>query len=67
MFKKQKKTTVHELIQQLKALDAFGIDIYEATIEIKNKSIRIEDKEKSANIYIDDDMFGSIVNIYTHK
>jgi hypothetical protein len=67
MFKKQKKTTVHELIQQLKALDAFEIDIYEAQIEIRNKSIKVEGKEKTAHLYIDDDMFGSIVNIYTHK
>ena len=67
MFKKEKKQTVHDLIQQLKALDAFGIDIYEATVEIEHKFIRIEDKEKSAHLFIGNNLFGDSVHIYTRK
>lgn len=67
MFKKEKKITVHELIQQLKALNAFGVDIYEATIEVNNNFIRVEDKEKTANLYVNDDMLNTSVHIYLRK
>lgn len=68
MFNKQKKTTVHEIIQQLKALDAFGIDIYEAEIQIEREGyIRITDKKKSAHIYVGNNLFDDSVHIYTHK
>lgn len=67
MSKKEKKTIVYELIEQLKALDSFGIDIYEATIEIRENFLRIEDKGKSANIYINNDMYCTSVHIYTRK
>lgn len=70
MFKKEKKFTVSELIEQLKALDKFGIDIYEAEIKIdRNGYIKVTDKENktSANFYVNDALFDNSVHIYTRK
>lgn len=68
MFKKEKKTTVYELIQQLKALNAFGIDGYEAEIQIEREGyIRITDKKKSAHIYVGNKLFDDSIHIYTRK
>lgn len=66
-IKKEKKFTVHDVIQQLKALDSFGIDIYEAELKIVGKGhIRIEDKKTKvlSNIYFNDDLFGSSIHVY---
>lgn len=67
MSKKEKKTIVYELIEQLKALDAFGIDIYEATIQIKDNTLRIEDGKNSVNLFINNDMYGNSIHIYIRK
>ena len=67
MSKKEKKTIVYELIEQLKALDAFGIDIYEATIQIKDNILRIEDGKSSVNLFINDDIYGNSIHIYIRK
>lgn len=70
MFKKEKKFTTFELIEQLKALDKFGIDIYEAEIKIDRQGyILIIDKNNktSAHIYINNDLFDNSVHIYTRK
>lgn len=70
MFKKEKKFTVFELTEQLKALDKFGIDIYEAEIKIdRNGYIKVTDKKSktSAHFYVNDALFDNSVHIYTHK
>lgn len=70
MFKKEKKFTTFELIEQLKALDKFGIDIYEAEIKIDRGGyilIRDEKNKTSAHIYINNDLFDNSVHIYTRK
>lgn len=70
MFKKEKKFTVFELTEQLKALDKFGIDIYEAEIKIDNKGyLIIMDKKNntSAHVYINNDLFYNSVHIYTRQ
>lgn len=70
MFKKEKKFTVFELTEQLKALDKFGVDIYEAEIKIDNHGyIIITDKKNktSAHFYVNDDLFNNSIHIYTHK
>lgn len=70
MFKKEKKFTTFELIEQLKALDKFGIDIYEAKIKInRNGFIKITDEKNktSAHFYVNDVLFDNSVHIYTHK
>lgn len=51
MFKKEKKNTVHEMIQKLKALESLGVDIYEAEIKIDKSCLEIKDKEVSVHIY----------------
>lgn len=70
MVKKEKKFTVFELTEQLKALDKFGIDIYEAEIELNREGcILITDKgnKTSAHIYVNNDLFDNSVHIYTRK
>lgn len=70
MFKKEKKTTVDELIEQLKALDKFGIDIYEAKIELNRGGcilITDEKNKTSAHIYANNDLFDNSIHIYTRK
>lgn len=70
MFKKEKKFTVFELTEQLKALDKFGIDIYKAEIKVdRNGYIKVTDKESktSAHFYVNDELFDNSVHIYTRK
>ena len=70
MFKKEKKFTVFELTEQLKALDKFGIDVYEAEIKIDSKGylvIKDKNNETSAHIYINNDLFYNSVHKYKRK
>ena len=70
MFKEEKKFTVFELTEQLKALDKFGIDIYKAEIRVeRNGYIKVTDKESktSAHFYINNALFDNFVQIYTQK
>lgn len=68
--KKQKKIKLYELIEKLRALDKFGIDIYEAEITLtRGGCILITDKgsKTSAYIYVNNELFESSVHIYTHE
>ena len=67
---KEYKVTVYDFFKQIKALEAFGINLNEAEIIIEDKGhISINDKKnkKEIDMYLDNGIFPCSTHIFTKR